>query len=57
MEEENGNRNMLRRRKREGNQQNKVKESFITNNSLTLEHNLNYVRKEYGLIEDMESNR
>ena len=57
MEEENGNRNMLRRRKREGNQQNKVKESFITNTSLTLEHNLNYVRKEYGVIEDMESNR
>ena len=41
----------------EGNQQNKVKESFITNTSLTLEPNLNYVRKEYGLIEDMESNR
>ena len=57
LEEENSSRNMLRRRKREGNQQNKVKESFITNTSLTLEPNLNYVRKEYGLIEDMESNR
>ena len=56
LEEENSSRNMLRRRKREGNQQNKVKESFITNKSLTLEHNLNYLRKEYGLIEDYGAN-